>query len=125
MRLAGKAYVMDGDDSQKLSLLHQLAATDFLSAKWEKVPERFTVVHPDGTKISGVFRASLLNDTFHQSQIFAELIETLARELPTDLQREEEGYKGFRMEMLADPLVVTTVVVKMDDGQLIPMISNQ
>jgi hypothetical protein len=39
-RIAGKAYVMDGNDGEKLSLLHQLSATDFLSATWHKVHEQ-------------------------------------------------------------------------------------
>jgi hypothetical protein len=43
-RLAGKAYVMDGDDNEKLSLLRRLSATDFLSAAWHKVPSNFVLV---------------------------------------------------------------------------------
>jgi len=41
LRLAGKSYVMAGDDDEKLAVLRALSRTDFLSAAWCKVPTNF------------------------------------------------------------------------------------
>ena len=53
MCIAGKTYVMDGDDAEKLTLLRHLSATDFLSAPWEEVPRNVTVHNADGQKMLG------------------------------------------------------------------------
>lgn len=46
--LAGKAYALYGSDEEKLQLLRQLAATDYWTAKFVPVAERFCVVAPNG-----------------------------------------------------------------------------
>lgn len=47
-RLAGKAYVLEGTDAEKLNILRVLSATDFLSAAWIPVPENLSVTSPTG-----------------------------------------------------------------------------
>ncbi|MGD9578957.1 MAG: hypothetical protein AB7Y74_11950 [Syntrophorhabdus sp.] len=41
MRIAGKAYALHGDDDEKLTTLHRLSVSDFLSASLCKVPANF------------------------------------------------------------------------------------
>ena len=53
IRLAGKAYVMQGSDQEKLALLRQLSPTDFLSVAWAKVPSNFKVIHANGEEMEG------------------------------------------------------------------------
>ena len=62
VRLAGKAYVMDGSDEEKLAQLHALSATDFLSATWQSVPKNFTVTNADGEEMHGVAHSSMISD---------------------------------------------------------------
>lgn len=56
LRLAGKTYVMQGTNAEKLALLRQLAASDFLSAPWHKVPANFTIQHTDFGEMKGRHR---------------------------------------------------------------------
>lgn len=124
VRLAGKAYVMDGEDEQKLELLRQLSATDFLSAPWHKVPERFSVVYPDGERLSGVAHVSLLSAPESHEHLFGSLMDLLAERLPEQMRSINAEYQRFRMHLPQAPLTVTTVVVEHEDGRLEPMVSS-
>jgi hypothetical protein len=123
-RLAGKAYVMDGNDDENLSLLRVLSATDFLSCTSHKVPDNLILVGPDNQKISAVADRSILSATDGHMALFGPLIEQLAKEMPTQLRCENGEFKPFRLELRQDPLTVTTVVLEYDDGRLVPMISE-
>jgi hypothetical protein len=123
MRLAGRAYVMDGDDSEKLALLRELAKTDFLSAVWQKVPARFKLNGPDGKEMHGVAHASMLSDENSHANLFGALIEMLAAGLPEQMRSVAGQYIHFTLELPQDPLSVTTIVMELDDGRLQPMIS--
>lgn len=37
----------------------------------------------------------------------------------------EKGYEAFALKLPEDPLTVTTVVMEMDDGRLVPMVSDK
>lgn len=125
LRLAGKSYVMDGEDDEKLALLKKLSRTDFFSAGWCKVSPNFKIINPDGEEMTGVATASLLADPISHSHLFGPLIEQLASFLPEQLRSYDGDYKSFRMELPQDPLCVTTVVMEYEDGTLIPMVSNK
>lgn len=123
LRIAGKAYAMDGEDDQKLALLHALSSTDFLCAAWEKVPQNLTVVGADGEKMAGVAHASMLSDPASHQVLFGPLMERLASELPTQMRSFDGEYAQFRLELPEDPLCVTTIVIEHEDGRLEPMIA--
>lgn len=123
-RLAGKSYVMDGNDEEKLALLRALSRTDFLSAELCKVPVNFTITNPDGEAITGIATTSVLSDPISHSHLFSQLLEKLADSLPQQLRSCADGYEQFRLELPQDPLCVTTVIMEYDDGRLIPMVSN-
>lgn len=122
LRLAAKAYVMDGDDALKLRLLRALSATDFLSVAWYPVPKRFTLVNHDGDRLVGAAKASMISEPLFHSQLFAALIEEVAAVLPEQLRSINGDYQPFRLELPESPLAVTTVVLEHGDGQLVPMV---
>jgi len=49
-------------DEDKLALLRQLAATDFLAAPWHKVPPNVSSTNPDGERMKSIAHASMLSD---------------------------------------------------------------
>jgi hypothetical protein len=123
-RLAGKAYVMDGNDAEKLSFLRQLSSTDFLSCAWHKVPPNISVMSSDNQQIEALADRSILSDKNGLSTLFGPLIEQLAKEIPTQLRYVDGEFKPFRLDLPQDPLTVMTVVLEYDDGRLVPMISD-
>ena len=125
MRISGRAYVLQGDDQEKLELLRTLSGSDFISAPWAKVPPEFKVLSPEGIEITGVAPASLLSDPASHGHIFDPLLEELASSLPEQLYCFEGEYKKFRMELPDAPLAVTTVILEHEDGRLVPMVSKE
>ncbi|TKB07455.1 hypothetical protein [Desulforhopalus sp. IMCC35007] len=124
MRISGKTYTLQGSDQEKLKLLRCLSASDFVSVPWRKVPANFKQISPDGQEIRGVASASLLSDPISHSHIFGPLIEELAASLPEQICSYGGEYRKFKMELPADPLAVTTIVIEQEDGQLVPMVSG-
>lgn len=125
MRLSAKAYVMQGDDQEKLALLHDMSGTDFLSSAWLKVPSNFTMNGPDGAEMKGVAHASMLSNEISQAHLFGPLIEKIAESLPTQLRSIDGEYIEFKLDMPENPLSVTTLVVEYEDGRLVPMVSHK
>lgn len=125
LRLAAKSYVMEGDDKEKLALLHRLSRTDFLSTEWVKVSSNFQINSPDGQIMAGVATASMLSDPVSHSHLFSELIEKLADSIPIQLRNSKDGYEQFRLVLPDNPLCVTTVVMEYEDGSLVPMVSER
>ena len=121
-RVAGKAYVLDGSETEKLALLRQLAATDFLCAEWIPIPESFGVISPSGERLRYA-QLSVLSDEYSKSILVGPLLEKLAESLPKQLRQVGEEYVPFVMEMPDAPLTVLTVVVEHADGQLVPMVN--
>lgn len=125
LRLAGRAYVMDGNDDDKLALLRDLAKTDFLSAQWQKVPINFKMLGTDGDEMRGVAHASLLSDANSHASLFGPLMEELAKSLPEQVRNVDGDYRQFTLDLPQEPLSVTTVVIEHDDGRLTPMVSGR
>lgn len=122
-RIAARAYVLDGDDSDKLSVLHQLAATDFLHAEWEGVSKQFVVNGSEGERLEGVAHASMLNDGVTPGVLFGPLFNKLEGAVPQQVRTTNDGYEAFGLKLPEDPLTVTTVVMEFNDGRLVPMVS--
>jgi hypothetical protein len=124
-RLAGKAYVIDGNDDEKLSLLRRLSATDFLSCACHKVPANISVMSSDNQQIEALADRSIPSDENGPIALFGPLMEQLAKELPTQFRSVDGEYKPFRVDLPQDPLMVMTVVLEHEDGRLVPMISEE
>lgn len=125
LRLAGRAYVMDGNDDDKLALLRDLAGTDFLSASWKQVPANFSLVDPNGEKMHSIAHASMLSEANIHASLFGPLMEQLAKSLPEQLRCVDGEYHQFTLDLPQEPLTVTTVVIESDDGRLTPMVSDR
>lgn len=122
-RLAGKAYVLDGSDREKLDLLRQLAVTDFLSAEWMPIPENFGLVTPDGERLNYA-QLHMLSNEEAKMALVGPMLEKLASSLPPQLCEFDGEYQQFTMEMPDAPLTVLTVVIEHPDGRLVPMLNN-
>lgn len=122
-RIAGKAYVLDGSDRDKLDMLQRLSVTDFLSAEWMPIPENFGVIGPNGERLRYA-TLSLISDEYSKSVLVGPLLEKLADSVPEQLQEIDGEYKRFRMSMPEAPLTVLTVVIEYPDGRLVPMVNN-
>jgi len=122
-RIAGKAYVLDGTDREKLDLLRQLAGTDFLSAEWMPIPENFGVIRPDGERIRYA-QLSVLSDEYEKSVLVGPMLEKLAASLPEQLRQVDGEYQPFTVQMPEAPLTVLTVVVEYPDGRLLPVVND-
>lgn len=122
-RVAGKAYVLDGTDREKLDLLRRLAATDFLCAEWMAIPENFGVIEPNGERLRYA-QLSILSDEYAKSVLVGPLLEKLATSVPKQLREVNGEYRSFTLQMPEAPLTVLTVVVEYPDGRLVPMINN-
>lgn len=124
MRVAGKTYVMQGSDADKLSLLRALSATDFMSAQWDNVPKRFNISGPDGREMSGVATVSNFSDPHEHSLLFGPLIEKLAKSIPEQVASYGGEYKKIRLDLPQNPLMISTIVIEYDDGRLVPVIKK-
>ncbi len=124
VRLAGRAYVMEGDDRLKLSLLRSLSKTDWLAAQWEKVPANFNLSGPDGQSMKGIAHASMLSDPASHAHLFGPLMENLATTIPEQMRCFKGDYVPFKFDLPEKPLTVTTVVMEYEDGRLEPMVSK-
>jgi len=122
-RVAGRAYVLCGTEKEKLAQLRCLAASDFLAAKWQKVPDNFTLQHTNGQSLKGVANLSDLRDPVAHSAVFKLVIKEAEQDLPQQLRSIRAEYESFVMKIPKEPLYVTTVVIEREDGALVPMIS--
>lgn len=122
-RVAGRAYVLDGEDSEKLALLRRLAATDFLCAESMPVPENFSVVLPDGQRLRAA-QLTHLSDEYSKSALVGPMLEKLAEGVPSQFRHRGDEYESFAMRMPKAPLTVLTVVVEHEDGRLVPMVND-
>ncbi len=123
LRLAGKTYVMQGTDTEKLALLRQLASTDFLSSPWHKVPANFTIQHTDFGEMKGAAQASMIGNSQYHEHLFGPLIENLAQLIPEQARSVNGEYQKFRLALPEEPLCVSTIVMENEDGTLVPMVS--
>ena len=124
LRLAGKTYVMQGTDAEKLDLLRQLAATDFLSAPWHKVPPNFTIQHTEFGEMKGAAQASMISDPYYHQNLFGPLIEKLAQSIPEQARSINGEYVKFRLDLPEAPLCISTIVMEYEDGSLVPMVAG-
>lgn len=122
-RIAGKAYVLDGTDTEKLSVLRQLARTDFLSAEWIPIPENFGVIGVDGERLRYA-QLSILSDENAKGILVGPMLEKLAASLPEQLREVEGEYEPFTMQMPEAPLTILTTVVEYPDGRLVPVVND-
>lgn len=119
--LAGKSYNVAGTDIQKLDILKALSATDHVTAKRYKVPERFSITFLDGSSESGI---TDLNAVYTPSaELFEDIFKNIERELPPLFKGED--FSPIHQTIPQDPLCVTTVLYEDGVGNIRAIITDE
>jgi hypothetical protein len=121
LRIAAKGYALTGTDDEKLAVLRALSATDYLTVKAARLPERF-VVTTDGQSFRGAAPAAVLQE--NAIPYFDDLIAQIASSLPPVIHAIDDVPLVFRMELHEPFLWVSTCVYEEQDGSLIARISR-
>jgi hypothetical protein len=121
LRLAAKAYALTGTDEEKLAVLKSLSATDHLTARHAKVPDRFTLA-TDGQKFRGAVPATVMQE--NAIPYFDDLIEKLINELPQNIHAINDQPRAFRMMLAELFLWISTCVYEAQDGSLVARVSK-
>jgi len=121
--LSGKAYKVSGNDQEKLAILKMLAATDYITAKRYRVPDRFAVQYPNGVKKTGYADLGAVSDP--HAQLFESIFKNLEHELPPIPKFDPMGNNiGVPQQVPDAPLCVTTILYEDDRGNIHPIISQ-
>jgi hypothetical protein len=113
--LAGRAYYACGTDEEKMTLLKQLAVSDFVLATRMPVPERFSM-EADGETHTGLCRVTELYNP--ETTLFHEMFQELAGEIACRYQ-EDSGAEGDIPDLLRvprNPLFLITALVEDKNG---------
>jgi hypothetical protein len=118
--LAGKAYATVGDDDELLQLLRGLAGTDYVTAPRMMLPERFHIVHPDGTRHGLAHPAE-----FHQDvgAPFREIFDAIETSLPPLPHFSESGHTVTPQKLGPSPYYLWTLLHEDEIGRIRPIIS--
>jgi hypothetical protein len=119
----GKAYNMAGTDVEKLALLKQLSATDYVTATRYELPERFTIVCADGAVKERVTLLNAVSDP--GAQLFESVFRNIEKGLPVIPDFSAGEGEGIPQKIPQDPLCVTTVLYEDDGGNIRPIITDE
>lgn len=119
--LSGRAYGVDGTDSEKLAILRSLSGTDYVTAKRYELPPRFALVFQDGTRKVGLAPVSVVHDP--DAQLFEDMFKNLERELPPLTRLEGYEAVNVRQHVPQDPLCIVTIVYEDEAGNSRPILS--
>lgn len=113
--LRGRCYLGSGMDFEKLALLHQFAATDYLIAQAFPIPERLhtIVVTEDGEHKVPVTNSGALARWGGPEILFEEVFVELEKQLPAQTD----------LSIGKDPLICITPLLAAGDGTLRPITS--
>lgn len=119
--LAGRAYRLDGEDDEKLEVLHRLSFTDFHLANRYVLPKRFKTSTNDGT-LEGVTSINMVNDP--NAELFEDVFQDLESGFPPLLiPRSGESKLADRKQMVPqDPLSVRTILFEDEFGRISTML---
>lgn len=120
--LAGKAYCASGSDSDKLSILKYLSATDYVTDTRRRVPPRFQVSFADVTMKEGFCPLKLITNP--TAQLFEEIFKSLETELPPLPDFSGAEYRKVKQTVPDDPLCVTTILYEDEHGNIRPIITE-
>lgn len=125
MQVSIRAYVLSGNDEEKLEQLRQLAVTDFYAVERHNVPKKYIANYTgesedQNRRIEGAIPGPLLQT----SGILHELVE-FCKPLPEQVILPGGQPERYVMEVESDPLHVLTFVEERLDGTLVPQIARQ
>jgi hypothetical protein len=122
-RLAGKSYALQGTDEDKLSVLRKLSAFDYQTADTVKLPERFSLVGPEGQVKKGVTRIHAFYD--QNSVLFNELFEHIERQLPPTIGLSQKVLKTLPQKLPSVPLCISTLVFEDEMGNRRAIVTDE
>lgn len=121
--LAGRAYCMTGTEEEKLDVLRRLSATDHVTAKRFRVPDRFTFHESDGTTHKRVAAVSAVHEP--AVRLFEELLQNLAAELPPVMEFRGGDPVPRKQALPEEPLCVATVLYEDEVGTVRAIVSDE
>jgi hypothetical protein len=111
--LSGRAYIANGTDDEKISLLKQLACTDFPLAVYRLVPDRY-VSDFAGKMRPGIALVSELDDS--ATQLFEELYRAIEEDFVKMAETQNRTVGDFKIP--ENPLFVMTALYLDDYGEI-------
>lgn len=121
--LSGKTYNIAGNDSEKLEFLKTASRTDYVTAKRYKVPERFSIMFPDGEVQKGVTYLNAIHDP--NAQLFEDMFKNLEAELPPLPDFSGQDALDIKQTIPENPLCVVTALYEDDAGNIRPVITGE
>lgn len=121
-RFLFKAYALDATDQEISTVLTILALSDYRTAKVEKIPNNYQLSSEHGT-MSGAVEVAMFNQYMHSI-----LEDTLiaAEKSFADMNNYGIGVDGplipDALTFPAEPYLVTTYLIELPSGELIPHI---
>ncbi|ACH40242.1 MAG: hypothetical protein ACD_55C00169G0004 [uncultured bacterium] len=110
--LAGRAYIAEGSDEEKTSLLRHLAGTDYPLAVHRPVPDRYVTDFVDRAR-PGIAQFSELDNP--ATQLFEEVYQFIELELA---QMAEKQNWPVDFKIPENPLYVMTALYRDDFGEV-------
>ena len=120
IRLAAKAYALNGTDDERLSVLKSLAGTDHLSATHGRVPSRYAT-EVEGQEMPGSVPATAIQAD--PLPVFDDLFTEIEKSQPQLYRAANHEYQSFTMKLVEPFLWFLTSVYESPDGQLIARVS--
>jgi hypothetical protein len=122
-RLAGKSYALQGTDEDKLSVLRKLSVFDYQTAETIKLPERFSLVGPEGQVKKGVTRIHAFYD--QNSVLFNELFVHIEGKLPPTIDFSHNVPKALPQKLPSDPLCISTLIFEDEMGNRRAIVTDE
>lgn len=122
-RLAGKSYALQGTDEDKLSVLRKLSVFDYQTAETIKLPERFSLIGPEGQVKKGVTRIHAFYD--QNSVLFNELFVHIEGQLPPTIDFSHNVPKALPQKLPSDPLCISTLIIEDEMGNRRAIVTDE
>jgi hypothetical protein len=120
--LMGRAYALNGNDDEKLRILHSLASTDYLLAKRYRVPENFSVMDPAGNKRERLIDPQFVMNQANLPLVFEDVFRELEKGFPPKMTWVNGEMISEVMVASKSPLMVCTGLMEYQDGHIQPLV---
>jgi hypothetical protein len=118
--LAGRGYIADGTDEEKIELLKKLSTTDYPNAICRFVPNRYKV-HYAGKTQAGIAPVSELDNP--STQLFEEIYQGIEADMERLANLQHLPLDGLKIP--ENPLFVMTALYRDDYGEVQPYVSTK
>lgn len=123
LRVAGKAYIIDSDDSNKIKALTDQSSTDYLSVQPFPVPEHFFTAREIEESKKEVNLYTLISDQKIHIILFREVIVAAKKQLFEQLSELGNEELRLKLELQESNVCATNIIFEDENGSLMPMSS--